>query len=421
MTQIFKSNRPEEGWTKKFKLDRALISFEDMISEDFFELEREAIFRPSWLYVGRADRIKQPGQYFTKEIEVLKQSVLVVRNKDEQVRVFHNVCPHRGNKLMWNRDASKEVSGQCVNFFCKFHGIQFDTDGNLAVLTERDAWLDGQGDQLKLAEVPFEIWNGFIFVNLHPDGPKETLREFLGDYYWTGFDGYPFEKCSQRYFVRCNSNANWKAMIDGFSETYHAPTTHALPYNVEPGEVSVFPEEHYGINGRHRMMVYQSFGNDVYNFDYERATLAFGTGPRYPFPEELTKLPPAANPTGLENWGNSSHKFWPNFFIQFYNPGWFLTYAMWPLSYNEMRFEIEIFMPPPEDFTQLLSQQASLYMFMDAAIQDFSLLEATQLGLESNAIREYPLCDHEVLVRSFHENIHEVVEDYKRKLNGRNA
>lgn len=412
---IFVDGRPTEGWTKKLNMDDELVSFEDMISPEFFELEREAIFRPAWHYVGRQERIPKPGMYFTKEIEVLNVPILVTRDDSGDVRVYYNVCPHRGNKLVWDTDASKEVSGRCKTFHCKFHGIQFNTDGKVALLTEKEAWLAGQENELQLAEVPFEVWNGFIFVNLDRGGPKESLREFMGEKYYTGFDDYPFELASERYFVRANAKANWKTMNDGFSETYHAPTTHGSFYKTTPSEHLIYGTEYFGVEGRQRLMVNQSWG-EYTNFEYERLTDGFGTGPRLKYPDELQNLPPVSNPTGIENWGCCSHKLWPHMFIQHYWPGWYLTYMMWPLAYNEMRFEVEIFHPKPKNYSEQLAQKASVYMFLDSAIQDFSLLEATQQGLEARAFKAYPLTDQEVLVRSFHNMINSAVNDYRKKM-----
>ncbi len=162
-------------------------------------------------------------------------------------------------------------------------------------------------------------------------------------------------------------------------------------------------------------MVFAGVPEDFYNFDYERLTGAFGTGPRHPFPKELTELPEISNPTGLEAWGNSSHKIWPQLFIQHYHPGWYVTYMMWPLAYNRMRFEVEMFMPPPKNFSEELSQNASAFMFLEAALQDFSLLEATQQGLELNIFEGYPLTDQEVLIRAFHKEVYGAVEEYQKQ------
>lgn len=404
---------PGERWTDIYDLGREPISLEDTISPEFYELEREAVFRPSWLYVGREQQAPTPGSYFTKEIEILRASVLITRDKQNQIRAYHNACPHRGNKLVWDTHADKEVSGRCKVFFCKFHGIGFGADGSVAHLTDKNAWMDNQGMALRLAEVPVEVWHGFIFVNLNPGGPRESLREFLGDHFYLGFDGFPYEKLTERFSARAFAKANWKTMVDGFGETYHAPTTHALPFPVPAGmEELSFPGEYYGMVGKHRQYVMGAWPSDYYSFDFERVTKGFGTGPRIPFDFEPGLLPVGANPPRLTNWGTSSNMFFPNFYIQFYQPGWVVTYAMWPLAYNQMRFEIDMWMPPSRNFSDMLSHKAGVAMFLEAALQDFSLLEAQQAGLETRAFDTYPLTDEEVCVRHFHKVIREAVEQH---------
>ena len=101
--------KPVEGsWTEHYpELGTDPISFEDSVSPEFYELEGEAIFKRAWLNVGRVEDLPRNGSYFTKEIDIAHASVLVVRGLDEQVRAFHNVCRHRGNKLVWNDDPRK--------------------------------------------------------------------------------------------------------------------------------------------------------------------------------------------------------------------------------------------------------------------------------------------------------------------------
>lgn len=68
----------------------------------WFDLEREAVFRRAWLYVGHMCELPASGAFVRREIEVLKASLLVVRGKDEQPRAFHNVCTHRGTQTIWS-------------------------------------------------------------------------------------------------------------------------------------------------------------------------------------------------------------------------------------------------------------------------------------------------------------------------------
>lgn len=404
-----------ENWTDKFGLSHDPISLEDTISPDFFALETEAIFRRTWLYAGRVERVPVAGAYFTREFEPLKTSLLITRDNDGAVRAFHNVCPHRGNKLVWDTHADQETSGRCRRFVCKFHGIAFGPGGNVEMLTDEIAWLDDQGQRLHLADVPCEIWNGFIFVNLTPGGPKETLREFMGEEYWSGFDSYPFSEMSEWHSFRADAGANWKALVDGFSEVYHAATTHAVPFAMPPREqippgASHFPD--MAVRGKHRYYLARGLPANVFKFPYEQETNAIAIGPRYEFPFACD-IPEVANPIGLKNWGNSTHMFWPNLYIQFYAPGWYLTYIMQPLAYNKMRFELDLYMPKPRNFSEALSQKSSILQFLEAALQDFSLLEAQQLGLETRAFDSYVLTDQEVLLRQFHKQVGEAVADYR--------
>ena len=98
-------SRPTEGsWTEHYpELGTGPVSFRDSTSKEFYDLEREAIFKRAWLNVARVEELPRVGSYLTKEIEVVGTSVILVKGKDERIRAFYNVCRHRGNKLVWNK------------------------------------------------------------------------------------------------------------------------------------------------------------------------------------------------------------------------------------------------------------------------------------------------------------------------------
>ena len=102
------------SWTEAYpELGTEPISYEDSISPEFFEAEREAIFRRRWLNVGRVEQVPKAGNYFTKELAVANTSVIVVRGSDQKIRAFHNICRHRGNKLVWTDYPGEEERGTC--------------------------------------------------------------------------------------------------------------------------------------------------------------------------------------------------------------------------------------------------------------------------------------------------------------------
>ena len=121
--------KPGPSWNEHFGLDTSPVSYEDSISPDHYELEREAIFRKTWLNVGRVEQLSRKGSYFTKELDAAKTSVVVVRVTDDEIRAFHNICRHRGNKLVWQDFPQEETSGTTRQFTCKYHGWRYGTDG----------------------------------------------------------------------------------------------------------------------------------------------------------------------------------------------------------------------------------------------------------------------------------------------------
>ena len=105
--------KPAEGsWTEHYpELGTDPVSYEDCISPEFYALEREAIFKRSWLEVGRVEQLPRNGSYFTRELAVAGTSIVVVRDGGGQVRAFHNICRHRGNKLVWSDFPRDETRG----------------------------------------------------------------------------------------------------------------------------------------------------------------------------------------------------------------------------------------------------------------------------------------------------------------------
>ena len=105
--------KPASGhWTDAYpEFGRGPVSLEDCVSPEFYEKEREHVFKKTWLYVGRVERVPKSGSYFTRELRFLNTSIIIVRGKDDVIRAFHNICPHRGNKMLWEDDPFQEVAG----------------------------------------------------------------------------------------------------------------------------------------------------------------------------------------------------------------------------------------------------------------------------------------------------------------------
>ena len=66
-------------------------------SEAILAEEREKIFATGWNCVGRASRLREPGDFFVREIA--GESIILVRDKGGAARAFFNVCRHRGTRI----------------------------------------------------------------------------------------------------------------------------------------------------------------------------------------------------------------------------------------------------------------------------------------------------------------------------------
>jgi phenylpropionate dioxygenase-like ring-hydroxylating dioxygenase large terminal subunit len=417
-------NKPAEGsWTEHYpELGTGPVSYEDSISPEHYELERKAIFARTWLNVGRVEQLARTGAYFTRELHAAGTSVIVVRDKDGAVRAFHNICRHRGNKLVWNDFPREETSGTTRQFTCKYHGWRYGLDGACTFVQQEDEFFDFDKADYGLVAVQCEVWEGFIFVNLDRENTTPA-REYLGRL-GAGIEGYPFGEMTQVYKYRAVVGANWKLFIDAFAEFYHAPVLHAKQAVADESRKLSgvgFEALAYDIDGPHSMV--SSWGGMAPPKDpgmvkpIERTLRSglFGPWDR-PAIDGLDPLPKGLNPARHKAWGIDSFVFFPNFMLLVWAPGWYLTYHYWPTAYNQHIFEGALYFVPPRNATERLRQELAAVTFKEYALQDGNTLEATQSMIEARAVAEFPLNDQEILLRHLHRTARGYVDDYE---NGR--
>jgi phenylpropionate dioxygenase-like ring-hydroxylating dioxygenase large terminal subunit len=214
--QIFPKPAPG-SWTEAFGLDTGPMSLRDIYDPEFYELEREAVFRRSWLFIGRVEQLPRNGSYFVKELPFLDVSVLVARGMDGEVRAFHNVCSHRGNKLVWSDRPAEESHGLSRQFACKYHGWRFDLDGQVSYVHNAPEFFDLESADLTLTTIHCEVWSGFVFINLDKS-PRQSLREYLTPPV-AALEDFPYEKMTELYQLDAVVNSNWKVYIDAYCTT----------------------------------------------------------------------------------------------------------------------------------------------------------------------------------------------------------
>ncbi|MFI4888952.1 MAG: aromatic ring-hydroxylating dioxygenase subunit alpha [Steroidobacterales bacterium] len=177
-----------------------------------FEKEKANIFLKSWHLVAHANELRDSGAFVT--FEIFDQSVLVIRGRDGELRAFHNVCQHRGNRLVQGR------SGKAQLLTCAYHAWTYASDGSLkgAPHTERLSGFDKSKHGLK--PVAVNVFAAFVYVNLDPmaqpiaalaPGAEAQIRRYIPD-----LDHLlPIEVSDVPV------PANWKVIQENSIEGYH--------------------------------------------------------------------------------------------------------------------------------------------------------------------------------------------------------
>lgn len=390
--------------TKRYGLPMQPVSLEPNISPEYFERERDVIFRHAWLNVGRTHDIPNIGDYLVKEMHILRTSVLVVRGRDGQIRAFHNMCRHRGNKLC----ATGSESGNARGFSCAFHGWTYDPEGQLVIVPDEDQFFNLEKKELGLTQFSVGIWEGFIFINA---APKESLRDWLGEMY-DRFDGYfdnPDLKRISCY--RADVRVNWKVVLDAFVEAYHAPFLHGKAY---PDQISWEGNRLAHLLGaemfeRHRVLSIE--GNPSHNpspiekelLKHSNDVFTLLTRPG----DEFANLPRGINPTRDKNWAFDINVIFPNFYLAAMTVMPLVSYHFWPVAVDRTIWQTDHYMLAPKHAGDLLAQQYSKVFARDVQREDLITLENTQSMLASGAMKEMVLSDQEVAVR----HGYQVVED----------
>lgn len=375
----------------------------------FYEKEKEAIFRRSWLMAGRVEQIPNVGDYFTRSVPMFGMSLIVIRGKDDKVRVFQNACRHRGNHICI------EKSGNARSLMCRFHNWNYDLQGNLIGIPDAGGMFDLDKDELGLIAVQSDTWNGFIFFNLDNDN-QTSLSDYLGGI-GPALTGYPFHEGTSRFQVASTLNANWKSVIDSFAETYHVPALHrhSIADTLAGGENKFGHLVDAVAYGDHRTA--SVFGNKLYQpkpfqkLAYEFAGDAGAAVTSGQGDASKAELPSGVNPSRSGNWGIDVNVIFPNLVIVI-GPGSYFCHQMWPTKAGQTEWEMTGFWRPAETAAQRVVQEYFMVELRDTVMEDLNTLERIQSNVENGVINKIYYHDHEVALRYHHHVVRSAVEDY---------
>ena len=214
------------------------------ISKEYLAYERDKVFCNKWTVIGVGNSIPNPGD--AKPYNLLGIPLMMVRGKDKKIRVFHNVCSHRGFKLLDKACNLKNI------IRCPYHSWSYDFEGNL-ISTPHIGGLNihqtkkFKKSQSNLKEVRSKIWMDIIFININSN--EINFEEYIKplEKRWSKFINYDDHKqlvhSKDFGYFNLEVKCNWKFAIENYCESYHLPTIHP-----ELNKVSNI-SDHYHIQG----------------------------------------------------------------------------------------------------------------------------------------------------------------------------
>jgi phenylpropionate dioxygenase-like ring-hydroxylating dioxygenase large terminal subunit len=202
---------------KQYPLAPSLLDARHYWDPRQFELELERVFRRAWFPVCPSANVANPRDFVVWDR--LGESVVIVRQDDGTITAWHNVCQHRGAKLV-------SGSGTCKSgrFKCPWHGFVYDVKGAVKSVPMRELFDPSELEGLRTPSARVVEWAGFVWLTLSDDLPD--LREYLGEIF-NELAWYGIERFEPKYHTEITLKANWKVVVDGFNETWHVPFTHS--------------------------------------------------------------------------------------------------------------------------------------------------------------------------------------------------
>ena len=184
-------------------------------SQSFMEQEIEGIFAKEWYCVGRADALREAGDYVTARLA--GQPVVVLRDRDGGLRALSNVCLHRMSTMLEGRGRMRALT-------CPYHGWTYNLDGSLRGAPAMSLNEGFCKEDYRLPQVRCEEWLGWVFITLNPDAAPvaEQLAEVEAM-----VGGYDMTNYTESFYEEHEWDTNWKVLAENFMESYHLPVCHA--------------------------------------------------------------------------------------------------------------------------------------------------------------------------------------------------
>jgi carnitine monooxygenase subunit len=339
----------------------------------YFEVEMARLIRPSWQIVCHAGDIAAPGDW--RMLDLLGESVIVIRGGDGIARAFANVCRHRGSRLV-------DGTGGCAKrLTCPYHAWTYAADGRLIGVPDRADYPGLDPATLGLLPIEMEDWHGFLFVRLEGDGPG--VAEMMAPY---EHEVAPHRLRELEAIGRITlrpRDVNWKNVADNYSDGLHIKVAH-------PGLTRLFGGDYRIEAGQHADRMSGELVEAPSANLSERAYQAF--------------LPEGAGRTWLY------FKLWPNVAIDIY-PDQVDFMHFVPVGPTETLIREVSYARPDARREMKAARYLNWRVNRQVNEEDSALIRRVQQGMASSHYRPGPLGKSEVCLRSFAQKLRRIIPE----------
>jgi Rieske 2Fe-2S family protein len=322
-----------------------------------FSLEQSRIFETMWFCAVRSSDLPTPGSF--KSVQVGRESVLVVRGRDGELRAFLNICRHRGAKLC------TEDSGEVKRSFqCPYHAWTYGLDGKLIAAPNLTKMPDIDRVEYGLVNVHLREWLGYAWVCLADEPPSfdddvlAAVTERLGNL--EAIDAYEIADLAVGKRITYDVKANWKLIVENFMECYHCATIHPELTEVLPEFADGYAAQYYVGHGA-------EFGDEIKGFTVDGS-------------EGFDKLPGVNDDQDRRYYAITIK---PQVFINLV-PDHIIFHRMYPLAEDRTIVECD-WLYSKEVVASGKDVSRSVELFHRVNVQDFDACERCQPAMNSRA------------------------------------
>ena len=351
-------------------------------SDEVYREELEKIFYDAWICAGRANQVPEPGDYILREIG--EESIIIVRDRKGKINAYYNVCRHRGTRLVIEE---KGRFSACIQ--CPYHAWTYDLAGNLIGAPLMDELEGFSKSDYSLHRAAISQWEGFLFVNL---AHQPVLLESVFAPVAGKFAAWDLPHLQALRRKEYEVKANWKLIVQNYSECYHCPLIHPDLARRSP---------------------YRSGKNDLYEGPF--------LGGYMEIKEDFGSLTMSGRACGLPIGEVSGedlervyyYSIFPNMLLSLH-PDYVMAHTLWPQSPDRTHIICEwLFSKDQMEQGGFNPDDAAEFWDMTNR-QDWQVCELSQLGVRSRMYSPSPYSGVESLLAAFDRQVLKALQhDYQ--------